>query len=84
MFGVSFRLDPRDLLQLLDGHGHEDGKYMHGGGLELFCSLVDLEPILLNSICDLILLVVLLLLAIMRVLLFKDLHDALFLEICAG
>lgn len=57
---------------------------MYGSGLELFGSLVNLEPILLNSICDLILLVVLLLLAIMRVLLFKDLHDALFLEICAG
>lgn len=57
---------------------------MYGSGLELFCSLVDLKPILFNSICDLILFVVLLLLAIVCVLLFKGLHDALFLEIGAG
>lgn len=84
MLGVSFGLDPRDLLELLDGHGHEDGQHMHGSGLELFCSLVDLEAILLNSICDLILLVVLLLLAVVGVLLFKHLHDAPLLEIAEG
>lgn len=54
---------------------------MHWSGLKLFCSFVDLEPILLNSICDFILLVVLLLLALMGVLLLKSLHDAPFLEI---
>lgn len=84
LLGVSLRLNPRYLFKFLDGHGHEYSEHMHGSSLELFCSFVDLESVLFNSICDLILLVIFLLLAVMGVLLFESLHDTLFLEIAAG
>lgn len=54
---------------------------MHGSGLKLFCSFVDLEPIFLNRICNLILLIVLLFFALMSVFLFKSLYDAPFLKV---
>lgn len=54
------------------------------GHFELLSSLINLELVLLNRICNLVLFVVFLLLCLMTGLFFKGFNDTLFLEICAG
>jgi hypothetical protein len=64
LFSICLRLDSGYFLEFLDGHRHKDSEDMCWSHLQLFGCLINLEPILLDGICNLILLVILLLLAL--------------------